>query len=286
TTIEVKSGYGLDTENELRLLETVLYCDRNGLPDLVPTFLGAHTLPAEARESEAARDRYVSLVVDEMLPQVARRRLARFCDVFIEEGAFRLDEGRKVLERAKGLGLGLKVHADQLTHTGGASLAAELGAVSVEHIEHASDADLAALAAAGTVAVLLPGASFFLRDEPVDAGRLRKAGVSMALATDQNPGSSPTDNLLLMAQMGVLASGMTIEEALLGITTHAARSLGMERDRGRVAPGMRADLALFRCEDPRELLYRFGAPLCSGVIKDGRYQRVEAGRMGGLRQHQ
>jgi len=285
TTIEVKSGYGLDTQQELRLLEAVHHCDRHGLPDLIPTFLGAHTLPPEARDSEAARERYVSLVVEEMLPAVAERRLARFCDVFIEEGAFRLDEGRRVLEAARALGLGLKVHAEQLTHTGAAALGAELGAVSVEHIEHASDQDLAALAEAGTVAVLLPGASFFLRDQPVDASRLREAGVSMAVATDQNPGSSPTDNLLLMAQMAVLASGMTIAEALLGITVHAARALGLAHDRGRVAEGMRADLALFRCQDPRELLYRLGAPLCSGVIKDGRYHRVEAGRMGGVRQH-
>ena len=283
TTIEVKSGYGLDTRHELRLLETIRATDRRAIPELVPTFLGAHTLPIEARRSAKARADYVDLVVEEMLPAVVEQELAVFCDVFIEEGAFTLDEGRRVLETARDLGLGLKVHAEQLSNTGAANLAAELGAVSAEHLEQVSDEAIEALAAAGTVAVLLPGAATILRDEMVDAGRLRRGGVSMAVATDLNPGTSPTHNLLLMAQLAVLGSRMTMQEALLSITSVAAKALKLEHDRGTIRAGMRADLALFRVRDPRELLYYFGASLCSAVVKSGHYHRVEAPRPGRIR---
>ncbi len=278
TTIEVKSGYGLDKRHELRLLRTVGACDKRSIPDLVPTFLGAHSFPVEARRSAAARQAYVDRVVYEMLPLVAEQNLARFCDVFIEEGVFSLDEGRKVLETARDLGLGLKVHAEQMSRTGGAALAAELGAVSAEHLEHATPEDLRALADAGVVAVLLPGASFFLRDGFADAAPFREAGVRVALATDCNPGTSPTVNLPLMAQMGVLGCEMTIEEAILGITTHAAAALGLQDDRGMLRAGMRADLALLRCRDARELVYHLGASLCTGLVKDGTYHRIESPR--------
>ena len=283
TTIEVKSGYGLNTRQELRLLETIRLADRRNIAELIPTFLGAHTFPVEARRSAEARAAYVDLVVEEMLPMVAAEKLAQFCDVFIEEGAFTLEEGRRILQKAKDLGLGLKVHAEQITHTGSAELAAEMGAVSAEHLERVSDEALAAMAAAGTVAVLLPGAATVLRDEMVDASRLREAGVAMAVATDMNPGTSPTHNLLLMAQLAVLGSGMTMDEGLLGVTAVAARALGLENDRGRVCAGLRADLALFRARDPRELLFYLGAGLCSGVVKNGHYHRIEAARPGRLR---
>lgn len=283
TTIEVKSGYGLDTRHELRLLETIRKADRRSIAELIPTFLGAHTLPAQARRSAAGRQAYVDSVVEEMLPAVAEEGLARFCDVFIEEGAFSLAEGRRILEKARDLGLGLKVHAEQITHTGAADLAAELGAVSAEHLEQVSDAALAKMAAAGTVAVLLPGAATVLRDSMVDAARLREAGVAMAVATDMNPGTSPTHNLLLMAQLAVLGSGLTLDEGLLSVTAVAAQALGLGQDRGRIRAGLRADLALFRARDPRELLYYLGAGLCSGVVKSGHYHRIEAARPGRLR---
>ncbi len=244
TTIEVKSGYGLDKRHELRLLRTVAACDRRSIPELVPTFLGAHSFPVEARRSEAARQGYVDTIVYQMLPLVAEQGLARFCDVFIEDGVFTLEEGRRVLETARDLGLGLKVHAEQMSRTGAARLAAELGAVSAEHLEHVNADDLRALAEAGVVAVLLPGASFFLRDGFADARPFRDAGVRVALATDCNPGTSPTVNLPLMAQMGVLGCRMTIDEAILGVTTHAAAALGLQDDRGMLRAGMRADLAL------------------------------------------
>jgi imidazolonepropionase len=283
TTIEVKSGYGLDTRHELRLLETIRQADRRCIAELIPTFLGAHTFPVSARRSVAARRAYVDLVVDDMLPAVARDKLARFCDVFIEDGAFSLDEGRRILVKAKELGLGLKVHAEQITYTGAAELAAELGAVSAEHLEQVSDEGLAKMAAAGTVAVLLPGAATVLRDKMVDAARLRKAGVAMAVATDMNPGTSPTHNLLLMVQLAVLGSGMTMDEGLLSVTAVAARAIGLGDDRGRIRAGLRADLALFRARDPRELLYYLGAGLCSGVVKTGHYHRIEAARPGRIR---
>jgi imidazolonepropionase len=282
TTVEVKSGYGLSTEHELRMLRTIEQVDKGTIADLVPTFLGAHSLPAEARVDAASRKAYVDEVVETMLPQVAEEKLARFCDVFIERGAFTLEEGRRVLEAARELGLGLKVHADQLTSGGGAELAAELGAVSAEHLEHVSDAGLEAMARAGTVAVLLPGAAFFLRDEQVDGRRFIDAGVQVAVATDLNPGTSPTHNLLLMAQMAVLSCNLSIEESLLALTSVAARAVGMS-DRGIVRAGLRADLAFWRCRDPRELIYQLGVAPCSGVVKNGRYHRVESPRPGRVR---
>lgn len=283
TTVEVKSGYGLDTEHELRLLDVIQRTDRRTIADLVPTFLGAHSLPVDARRSEAGRRAYVDSVVYEMLPQVVERNLARFCDVFIDEGAFRLDEGRRVLEAAKDLGLGLKVHAEQISHTGASALAAELGAVSAEHLEKATDHDLRALADAGTVAVLLPGAALFLRDWHPRAERFRDAGVVMAVGTDYNPGTSPTAHLPLMAQIAVLHSGLTLDEGLLAITRHAAQALGLQAERGTIRAGMKADLAMFRCRDPRELLYELGWNPCAGIVKSGRYHRVEAARIARIR---
>ena len=280
TTIEVKSGYGLSCDEEIRLLEVVRQADRHTLPDLVPTFMGAHTFPEKARLGLASRRKYVDEVVREMLPAVAARGLARFCDVFIDEGAFTLAEGRKVLEKARELGLGIKVHAEQITCTGAAELAAELGATSAEHLERISREGLAAMAESGTVAVLLPGAAVFLRDEVAQCAPFREHGIPMAVATDMNPGTSPVDNLMLMAQLQVLEGGMTLDEAILGVTTHAARALDLHEDRGALRRGMRADLALFRCRDPRELLYRLGSSQCAGVVRDGTYHRIEAARPG------
>lgn len=283
TTIEVKSGYGLSVRDELRLLEIVRMLGRRSVPELVPTFLGAHSFPPGARDNENARRAYVDSIVREMIPEVARRGLARFCDAFIDRGVFTVAEGRRILETARLAGLGIKVHAEQLERTGASRLAAELGAASAEHLEHADDGDLEALAEAGTVAVLLPGANFFLRESFVDARRLKQVGVRVALATDLNPGTSPTDHLLLMAQMGVLGCGLSVEEALLAITTEAAAALGLEQDRGRVRVGLRADLALFRVRDVRSLIYELGASPCLGIVKDGRYVRVESPRLGTLR---
>lgn len=267
TTVEVKSGYGLDAETELRILRVVRDLDREGPWDLVPTFLGAHAVPAERR---ADRGRYVDEVVEEMLPRVVDEGLARFCDVFCEREAFTAGESRRILIRARDLGLGLKVHAEQITRSGGAALAAELGAISADHLERVGAEDVEALAAAGVTAVLLPGAMLFLRSEAPPARALRQAGVRVAVSTDWNPGTSPTPDLLLMGTLGCLAMGLTLEEALAGITVHAARAVGLEGDRGQVRVGARADLAVFRVPDWRELFHALGHRPASAVVKDGR----------------
>ena len=268
TTVEVKSGYGLEFDAELRILEAAKGLGGEGPVDVVTTFLGAHAVPGECRDD---REGYLDAVVDRMLPAVVERGLARYCDVFCEPGlAFDRVETRRVLEAARDLGLGLKVHADQLSPGGGSRLAGDLGAVSADHLEFIDDAGIAAMARAGTVAVLLPGAAFFLAAPAPPVEQLRKAGVPMALSTDLNPGSSPTSNLLLMASMASVQWKLTVEESLLGITTHAARALDLADDRGRLAAGLRADLALFDVPDYRDLVYWFGESPCRAVVKDGR----------------
>jgi len=267
TTVEIKSGYGLDLETELKILDVARSLGDEGPQDIVTTFLGAHAVPPERRED---REGYIIEIVDQMIPAVTGRGLARFCDVFCEPGlAFDVAETRRVLEAAARAGLGLKVHADQLTAGGGGRLAGQLGATSAEHLEFVDDAGIAAMAAAGTVAVLLPGAAYFLDAPapPVDA--LRSASVPIALATDLNPGSSPTPNLLLMASMACVRWKMTVPEALKAVTATAAAALGLGDDRGRLAPGMRADVAVFGVPDHRDLAYWFGHSPHSVVIKDG-----------------
>ncbi len=267
TTCEVKSGYGLSVEAELKMLRVIRALDGRQPVALVPTFLGAHALPPEFRRD---REGYLGMVIREMIPAVVSEGLADFCDVFCEEGVFSVEESRRVLEAAKSAGLGIKVHADQLTPFGGARLAAELGAVSADHLEHAGDEALAALAAAGTVAVLLPGATFFLNQDFPNVRRFRDAGVSLAVSTDFNPGSSPGINLPLAGTMAAVRMGLPIEGVFAGMTVQAARAVGRQARVGTLSPGMAADLAVFDVADHRTILYRFGVNHCSMVIKDGR----------------
>jgi len=268
TTVEVKSGYGLDLATELKLLEAARSLGEEGPQDVVPTFLGAHAVPPERREE---RQRYVEEVIEEMIPAVVEQGLARFCDVFCEPGlAFDVEESRRVLAAARRAGLGLKVHADQLTAGGGGRLAGELGATSAEHLEFVDEAGIAAMARAGTVAVLLPGAAYFLDAPAPPVEALREGNVPIALATDLNPGSSPTANLLLMASMACVRWRMTVTAALTAITANAAAALGLGADRGRLEPGMRADIAVFDVPDHRDLVYWFGHAPGRVVVKDGR----------------
>jgi imidazolonepropionase len=255
TTVEVKSGYGLETATELKLLE-VVGALAQGPPSLIATFLGAHEIPLEYR---ASRDAYVRLVIDEMLPEVARQGIARFCDVFCEPGVFTVEESRRILEAARGHGLRLKVHADELDASGGAELAASLSAASADHLAKASAAGVAALAGSGTVAVLLPGTMLFLgRADRAPARALIDGGGAVALATDFNPGSSPALSLPLMGTLAVSQLHMLPAEAVIGITVNGAAAVGEAGSRGQIAPGFRADLALAVVEDWRELVYWYG----------------------------
>jgi imidazolonepropionase len=268
TTVEVKSGYGLTVEDELRMLRIARRLDgAPGLPRVVPTFLGAHAIPPEFAGDRAG---YVRRVVDEMLPAVAEENLARFCDVFCDEGAFTPAETETILARAADLGLGLKLHADEFSGLGGARLAARLGAASADHLVAIDEAGIEALAGGTTVATLLPGTSFFLRlGRFAPARRLVDAGATVALATDFNPGSSMTQNLLLMAAFGCCLMGLRIDEALRAVTRGGARAVARE-DLGTLAPGAAGDLAVFAVSDYRDLVYHYGVSHLSAVVRGGR----------------
>lgn len=266
TTVECKSGYGLDETNELKQLEVYRRLDAEHAVDLVSTFLGAHVVPPEQHEH---RERYVDLLCDVLIPRVAQRRLARFCDVFVETGAFTVAEARRILTAARAHGLGLKVHADQLSSGGGASLAARMRAVSAEHLEYASDRDIAALAASGTVAVSLPLASLYLGERYLPARKMLAAGVAVAVATDFNPGSAPSYHLPLAMTLACLNQAMTPQEALMGVTTVAARAVSLQEDRGSLLPGYRADLAIIDAPSLSHWLYHFVPNACVKVLKNG-----------------
>lgn len=268
TTVEGKTGYGLDLATERRIFDVMeSLAEEPGLPRIVPTFLGAHTLPPEGRGSPEARAAYVDTVCDEMLPAFAGR--ARFCDVFCESSAFSVEESRRVLERARALGYALKLHANQLGPSGGATLAAELGAVSADHLDYASDEELDALRAAGVTGVLLPGCSFTLGAPYPSARRLLDRGLSVALATDFNPGTSYSESMQMMVALAVSAMGMTLEEALRAATLGGARALGLADQVGSLAPGKRCDLIVLRGADERELAYHFGVNLVAETYIGG-----------------
>ena len=263
TTVEGKSGYGLDLATEGRILEVMAALaregDARGLPRIVPTFLGAHTLPPEGRGSPEARAAYVDAVCNEMLPAFAGR--ARFCDVFCESSAFTVAESRRVLERARALGYALKLHANQLGPSGGARLAAELGAVSADHLDYASDDELDALRDAGVTGVLLPGCSFTLSAPYPAARRLLDRGMTVALATDFNPGTSYSESMQMMIALAISAMGMSLEQALRAATLGGASALALADEVGSLAPGKRCDLVILRGADERELAYHFGVNL-------------------------
>jgi imidazolonepropionase len=266
TTVECKSGYGLDEANELKQLEVYRQLNETHAVDLVPTFLGAHIVPPEFREK---REQYVQLLCDVLLPRVASQRLARFCDAFVEEGAFTANEGRRILEAAARLGLGLKLHADQLSDTGGASLAAGLGAVSAEHLEYVSEQGIADLAESGTVAVSLPLASLYLDEAYLPARRLLDAGVRVAVATDFNPGSAPSYHLPLAMLLACIKQSMTPQEVLNAVTTVAARAVSLQNEVGSLLPGYQADIAVIDAPDLNHWLYHFTGNACVSVFKRG-----------------
>jgi len=265
TTVEVKSGYGLDRETELRMLRVARGLGEARAVSVRTSFLGAHAVPPEF---EGRADDYLDLVIGEVLPAVAAAGLADAVDAYLEPIAFSTAQVDRLFRAAIPLGLRVKLHADQRSDQGGAALAARHRALSADHLEHTSLGGVAALATSGTVPVLLPGAALFLRDAtrpPVEA--LRAAGLPMAVATDLNPGTSPLGSLLGALTLGCTLFGLTVEEALAGATRHAARALGLA-DRGVIAPGLRADLALWDADHPALLATRLGlSPLTARVVQ-------------------
>jgi imidazolonepropionase len=266
TTVEVKSGYGLSVADEIKCLEVIAELNTEGPLELVPTFLGAHAVPPEFRGD---REGYLRLLTDEMLPEVARRRLAEFCDVFCETGVFSLAESERVLLRARELGLGLKLHADELTPLGGAELAARLGAVSADHLLCISDAGIDTLSQSGTVATLLPGTAFFLGVDYAPARRLIQRGVRVALASDCNPGTCPTENLPLVGSMACTQMKMLPAEVMTALTHNGAAALGRVDRIGSLEVGKQADLVIWDVPDYRHLFYHFGVNHAWRVIKRG-----------------
>jgi imidazolonepropionase len=267
TTVEIKSGYGQEPESELRMLRVARRLGESPSVDVRATLLAAHVLP---EEYEGRRDDFLEMVREEMIPRAVTEGLADAIDAFCEDIAFSVEECREVLEVGRRAGLRIHLHADQLTDGGGASLAAGLGALSADHLEYASRDGVGAMARAGTVAVLLPGAFFFIREtHPPPVPALRESGVPMAVATDLNPGSSPLNSILLAMSMACTLFGLTPEEAFRGVTVNAARALGLEGDRGSLEEGKKADLALWEIGHPRELSYWIGANPCQGAVKNG-----------------
>ncbi len=264
TTVEIKSGYGLDLENEAKSLKAARRLGEERAVSVRTSFLGAHALPPEAKGD---KDAYIDLVVKDMLPAIAARGLADAVDGFCEGLAFSPEQMFRVFERAKTLGLPVKLHADQLSDLGGAALAASFGALSADHLEYTDKPGAIAMAGAGTVAVILPGAYYFIRETKKPAIDLfRGYGVKMAVATDCNPGTSPLTSLLLTMNMAATLFGMTVDECIVGVTREAARALGLLGETGSLETGKSADLAIWDIERPAELVYRMGFnPLYSRV---------------------
>ncbi len=268
TTVEAKSGYGLSVQDEVKSLEVIRELNQNLDLDLVPTFLGAHDIPDEFREN---RTGYISLVINEMLPRISEKKLAEFCDVFCDEGFFSVPEARQILKAAKDRGFKLKVHADELSSSGGAELAAEMQAISADHLENVSDQGIEQLEKCGVVATLLPGTAFNLDLETYPpARRLIERGVAVALATDFNPGSCFTPNMQLILSIACSQMHMTPQEVLVAATINGAHALGKGGTLGSIEVGKQADVILLDLTDYRQLPYYFGVNHCRVIIKKGR----------------
>jgi len=267
TTVEIKSGYGMETDTELRMLRAARRLGELHPVTVQTSFLGAHVIPPEF---DGKREAYVELLCREMMPRALSEGLADAVDAFCDEIAFSEKECERVLRTGLEAGLPVRLHADQLSDQGGAALAARLGARSADHLERASPEGVAAMAEKGTTAVLLPGAFYFLRDDhPPPVKAFRSLGVPMAVATDLNPGSSPLNSLLTAMNLACVLFGLTPEESLRGVTLQGARALGMLHDRGTLEVGKMADLAIWEIGHPRELSYWVGKNPCRGVVKDG-----------------
>ena len=270
TTIEIKSGYGLDLRNEMKMLRVARELGKLRPVDVITSYLGAHAFPPEYHDN---RDGYVKLICSEVIPAMVQYKLADAVDAFCEKIAFSLEETEQVFKAAQANRLPIKLHAEQLSDMGGAKLAASMGALSVDHIEYLDDEGVQAIAASGTVAVLLPGAFYYLREKQAPpVATLRKAGVPMAVATDLNPGSSPIHSILATMNMACILFGLRPDEALRGVTVNGAKALGL-KDRGMIAVGMKADLAFWDIERPGDLCYPIGYNPVAAVMKNGQIVR-------------
>ncbi|OGR17457.1 MAG: imidazolonepropionase [Desulfobacterales bacterium GWB2_56_26] len=276
TTLEIKSGYGLDTANELKMLRVIDRVAKEGVADVVATFLGAHAVPPAYRDNPAG---FIDMVIEEMLPAVRRQGVARFCDVFCEEGVFSVADSRRLLAAAGAMGFGVKLHADEVHDLGGAGLAAELAAVSADHLLAASEANLGAMAAAGTIAILLPATAYSLRKPYAKARTMIDRGLPVALATDCNPGSSFTESMPFVIGLAVLNMRLTPAEALTGATLNAAYGIGMADRVGSLDKGKQADFLLLDGETPAILAYHAGVSSVAAVYKKG--QKIKCIPSGG-----
>ncbi|CEI81033.1 Imidazolonepropionase [Oceanobacillus oncorhynchi] len=275
TTVEAKSGYGLTLEHELKQLEVAEQLRQNHPIDIVSTFMGAHAVPLDEKRNPEA---FVTRVVEEMIPEVAERKLATFNDVFCERGVFTPEQSKRVLEAGKQYGLTPKIHADEIEAYAGAELAAEVGAISADHLLKASDAGIKAMAEKEVVGVLLPGTAFFLMAEFAPARKMIDAGVAVALSTDQNPGSSPTISLPFIMNLGCLKMNMTPEEVLTATTINAAHAIGCAGEAGSLEAGKKADITIFDVPNYLTLSYQYGMNHVDTVIKSGK-QLVVEGRL-------
>lgn len=266
TTIEAKSGYGLDWENERKQLTVAKLLNQNHPIDIVSTFMGAHAIP---KEYKTIPDQYVELLIRDMLPKVVSEQLAEFNDVFCEQGVFTPEQSKAILQAGKALGLTPKIHADEIEPYGGAELAAEVGAISAEHLLRASDAGIQKMAESGVIAVLLPGTAFFLMAEAADGRKMIDKGVPVALSTDCNPGSSPTCSMPFILNLACLHMGMTPEEAIIAATINAAHAINRGDKIGSLEVGKKADIVIMDVPNYLQLFYHYGMNHTDTVIKDG-----------------
>lgn len=269
TTVEAKSGYGIgDFDTEIRQLEVAKKLNEDNPVDIVSTFMGAHAVP---KEYEGRSDEFVDILIEEMMPKVIEKGLAKFNDVFCEEGVFTIDQSRKILLAGKEKGLIPKMHADEIVSLGGAELAAEVGCISAEHLMAASDKGIEDMAKSGTIAVLLPGTSFNLQKGTIaPARKMIEKGVPVAISTDYNPGSCPSENLQFMMTLGSLTLKMTPAEVITSVTINAAAALGLEDEIGSIEEGKRADISIFDTPNLEYMLYHFGINHTDKVIKNGK----------------
>jgi imidazolonepropionase len=267
TTVEAKSGYGLNLKDEIKQLKVAKKLNEQHPVDVVSTFMGAHAVPVEYKGNE---DEFVRFVIEEMIPIVAKEELAEFCDVFCEEGVFTVEQSDRILQAGKACGLKPKIHADEIVSFGGAELAAKVGAVSADHLLKASDQGIKQMAESGVIAVLLPGTAFFLMEEPARARKMIEAGVPVALSTDRNPGSSPTESLPFIMNLACLTMKMTPAEVLTACTINAAHAICKGNQIGSIEVGKKADLVLFDAPNYQTLQYNYAVNLVDTVLKDGK----------------